>query len=128
MRLHFRRHLYRAIAAGLVLAAVAGVAAPSRAPAQSAAVQRVTITMTEYRFRLSVNHVRKGTVVFTIVNKGQIPHDFKIERLQDVSPVIQAGKRATMRVTFRKAGKYYYLCTIGAHVQYGMYGNLRVTS
>jgi plastocyanin len=31
-------------------------------------------------------------------------------------------------VTFRKAGKYYYLCTVGAHVQYGMFGNLRVKS
>jgi plastocyanin len=32
-----------------------------------------------------------------------------------------------LRVTFKKPGKYYYLCTVGAHVQYGMWGNLRVT-
>jgi plastocyanin len=117
-----------AIAAGLVLAAIAAVLALSRAPAHAATVQRVTVNMTEYHFRLSVNHVRKGTVVFTILNKGKIQHTFAIQSLQKVSPVIQAGGKGVLRVTFKKPGKYYYLCTVGAHVQYGMYGNLRVTS
>ena len=127
MRLHSRRNSL-AIAAVLVLAAIAAVIAPSRAPAQANTLTRVTVKMTEYRFRLSVNHVPKGTVVFTVVNKGQLPHTFAIQRLQKVTPVIQPGGRYLMRVTFRKAGKYYYLCTVGAHVQYGMFGNLRVTS
>jgi plastocyanin len=117
----FRRHALTTIAAGLAFAAIA-------APAQPAVTTKVTVTMTEYHFRLSVNHVRKGTVVFTIVNKGEIPHTFSIRSLQRTSPVVQAGKRTVMRVTFRKAGKYYYLCTVGAHEQYGMFGNLRVTS
>jgi plastocyanin len=121
MRSRFRKKCCAAIAAGFVLAAVA-------APAQARpAVTRVTVNMTEYHFRLSVNHVRKGVVVFTIVNKGEIPHTFSIRSLGKTSPVIQAGKRSVMRVTFRKPGKYYYLCTVGAHEQYGMFGNLRVT-
>jgi plastocyanin len=65
--------------------------------------------------------------VFTVVNKGQIPHDFSVQRLQKTSSLVQAGGRTTMRVTFRKPGRYYYLCTVGAHVQYGMFGNLTVT-
>jgi len=128
MRSRFRRHSSTAIAASLVLAAVVAALAPSRAPAQADALTRVTVKMTEYHFRLSVSHVRKGTVAFTVVNKGQLPHTFEIQRLQKVTPVILPGKQYVMRVTFKKPGKYYYLCTVGAHVQYGMFGNLRVTS
>jgi plastocyanin len=121
MRSRFPRELLATVAAGLVLAATA-------APAPAAITARVTVKMTEYHFKLSVTHVKKGTVVFTIVNKGQLPHTFSIRSLQKTSPVIQAGKKYVMKVTFKKAGKYYYLCTVGAHEQYGMFGNLRVTS
>jgi plastocyanin len=110
--------------AGLCLAAIAaptGTARPS-------ALQHVTVTMTEYHFKLSVAHVRVGTVVFTVVNKGQLTHTFKIQKLGRVTPIVLPGHRATLRVTFKKPGKYYYLCTVGAHVQYGMFGNLRVTT
>lgn len=105
---------------------MSAAAAAFLAPADAASVQRVTVKMTEYRFRLSTNTVHKGTVVFTILNKGQLPHTFAIRKLQKVSPLVQPGRRTTMRVTFRKTGKYYYLCTVGAHEQYGMFGNLRV--
>jgi hypothetical protein len=49
-----------------------------------------------------------AAVVFTIVNKGQLPHTFAIRKLQKVSLLVQPGRRATMRVTFRKTGKYYW--------------------
>jgi uncharacterized cupredoxin-like copper-binding protein len=83
--------------------------------------------MYEYRFALSLRKVRAGTVIFSIVNKGQLAHDFAIEKPQKTSALVQPGGHTTMRVTFRKAGTYYYLCTVGAHVQYGMHGNLTVT-
>ncbi len=128
METSLKRGLFRkaicAAAAGLCLAA----AAAFLAPAHAASVQRVTVKMTEYRFRLSTNTVHEGTIVFTIVNKGQLPHTFAIQKLQKVSALVQPGRSTTMRVTFRKTGKYYYLCTVGAHVQYGMFGNLRVKS
>jgi plastocyanin len=111
-----------AASAGLCLAAAGAFLIPARA----ASVQHVTVKMTEYRFRLSTNTVHKGTIVFTIVNKGQLPHTFAIQKLQKVSSLVQPGKSTTMRVTFRKTGTYYYLCTVGAHVQYGMFGNLHV--
>jgi plastocyanin len=117
----FRRPLCAA-AATLVVAA----AAAHLAPAHAAAVQRVTVKMTEYHFRLSTSTVHRGTVVFTIYNKGQIQHDFSIQKLQKVSALVQPGQKTTMRVTFKRAGTYYYLCTVGAHVQYGMFGNLHV--
>lgn len=116
-----------AIAAGVSLAAIAAAVLPPRAPAHAGATTTVTVKMTEFRFRLSVNHVPTGTVAFTVINKGQLPHTFAIQRLQKVTPVIQPGHRFVLKVRFTKPGKYYYLCTVGAHVQYGMWGNLRVS-
>ncbi len=123
-----RRNFVGAAAASLALAATATAFVPARAPAQASATTRVTVTMTEYHFRLSVNHVRTGTVVFTVINKGQLTHTFMVERLGKTTPIVLPGHRYVMRVIFRKPGKYYYLCTVGAHVQYGMFGYLRVTS
>lgn len=119
--LRFRSALCLA-AAGLALAAAGAVLRPAHA----ATVQHVTVKMSEFRFRLSTATVHRGTVVFTIVNRGQIQHDFSIQKLQRVSTLVQPGHTTTMRVTFKRAGTYYYLCTVGAHVQYGMFGNLHV--
>jgi plastocyanin len=124
-RSHFRRAAL--LAAGVALAAAVAPAAPAQSRTAHATVTRVTVKMYEYRFALSVRRVRAGTVIFSIVNKGQLAHDFGIERLQKTSALVQPGGHTTLRVTFRKPGSYYYLCTVGAHVQYGMHGNLTVT-
>src|SRR5947208_6466738 len=109
MRSHFRSAAAgAALMLGLVLA-------PAGTPAPAVKVSHVTVKMTEYRFALSVKKVPTGTVVFTVVNSGQLPHIFEIERLKKVTPLIQAGRRYVMRVTFAKPGKYYYLCPVGAH-------------
>jgi plastocyanin len=113
--------------AALCVAAALGVAAAfAVAPARAVKTSHVTVKMTEYRFALSVKKVPTGPVVFTVVNSGQLPHTFEIQRLKRVTPLIQAGHRYVMRVRFAKPGKYYYLCTVGAHVQYGMFGTLTV--
>jgi len=125
-RLHFRRAVL--CTAGLVLAvAAAAPSAPAQGRSAHAVVTRVTVKMYEYRFALSVRKVRAGTVIFSIINKGQLAHDFGIEKLQKTSALIQPGGHATLKVTFKKPGSYYYVCTVGAHVQYGMHGNLTVT-
>lgn len=120
MRSHFR-------SAALCAAVIAGLAtAPAAVPA--AKITRVTVKMTEYRFALSVKKVPTGPVVFTVVNSGQLPHIFEIQRLHRVTPLMQPGRRYVMRVTFTKPGRYYYLCPVGAHVQYGMFGTLPVVA
>ena len=128
MRLRSRNSIVYAIAASVSVVALAAAVSPSRAPAQTRATTSVTVKMTEYHFQLSVNHVPTGTVAFTVINKGQLAHTFEIQRLQKVTPVIQPGHRFVLKIRFQKSGKYYYLCTVGAHVQYGMWGNLRVTA
>ena len=118
----FRKRLLPAIAlAGVVVAGAIAM------PSFGTTVTKVTVTMTDYRFRLSLNRVHRGTVVFTVVNKGQVGHIFEVQALRKVTPLLQPGGRATLRVTFRKPGRYYYLCPVDNHVLYGMTGYLRVT-
>lgn len=39
---------------------------------------QVTVVMKEFRFILSTHSVRTRTVVFRLVNRGHLAHDFKI--------------------------------------------------
>jgi uncharacterized cupredoxin-like copper-binding protein len=121
----FPRQVRYAIAlAGVCLAGAIAVPSSSGTPATT----KVTVKMVDYRFRLSTKTVHEGIVVFTVVNKGQVPHIFEIQRLSKQTPLLQPGQRATLRVRFRKTGRYYYLCPVGNHVLYGMTGYLRVLS
>ncbi|MGZ4410297.1 MAG: plastocyanin/azurin family copper-binding protein, partial [Gaiellaceae bacterium] len=91
----------------------------------------------ELKFKLSVNAVKRGTVVFKVTNKGLLPHDFKIcssphgglanSCAGKGTPVISPGKSATLKYTFKKAGTYEYLCTMPGHAAGGMKGDLKVT-
>jgi plastocyanin len=122
----------RALALATVGVCLAAVGAPApagtAAPARTERVTRVTVKMVEYRFVLSVKKVRTGTVVFIVINKGQLAHIFAIPRLHKITPLMQPGRRYTLRVKFGKRGRYDYICPVGAHVQYGMAGTLRVTA
>jgi nitrite reductase (NO-forming) len=110
------------LALALVVAAVSGYAT---AFANTAApVQRVTVTMTDFKFKLSKTKVNAGTVIFTVVNRGKISHDFKINGKKTVRLV--PGKKATLKVVFKKKGTYAYLCTIPGHAAAGMKGRLGV--
>jgi len=119
-------------AIGLSLGAANAVAASQ--PSQSAAAGTVDraqarstsigVVAVEFRFRLSKKSVHTGTVVFRVVNRGKVAHDFKIAGRK--TPIIKPGKSATLRVVFRKAGRYPYLCTLHGHAAAGMKGALKV--
>jgi plastocyanin len=117
------------LAGGVATFALAGGAggAGKATPLQANATPlKVTVRMTDFKFRLSTTTVRKGRpVVFTVINRGPSPHDFDIAGTKG-TPVIFAGKRTTQRVTFRKAGLFRYVCTVPRHAQFGMTGRLRV--
>jgi uncharacterized cupredoxin-like copper-binding protein len=63
-------------------------------------------------------------VIFKITNKGKIAHDFKINGKK--TPQIQPGKTATLKVVFKKKGKFAFLCTLPGHAANGMKGTLSV--
>lgn len=92
--------------------------------ARSGATQ-VTVVMTEFRFVLFKPSVHTGAVVFGLVNRGHLAHDFKIAGRK--SALIAPGKRGVLRVVFRQAGIYPYLCTVPGHAAAGMKGVLKVT-
>jgi plastocyanin len=75
----------------------------------------------EFFFRLSTRSItRPGTVAFTFKNVGHVVHDFKIDGKK--TPLIQPGQTARLVVTFKKTGKYPYLCTVLGHAAAGMSG------
>jgi uncharacterized cupredoxin-like copper-binding protein len=85
----------------------------------------VSVTLTEFRIKLSQAQVPRGTVTFKVANNGDIFHDFKIAGKK--TPIYNPGKGGTLRVTFRKPGRYPFLCGVPTHAALGMRGVLRVT-
>jgi uncharacterized cupredoxin-like copper-binding protein len=88
----------------------------------------VTVTAgkpSEFRFTLSKKSVAsQSTVTFKVSNKGSIPHDFKIAGKK--TKLISPGQSASLKISFKKAGKYPYLCTVPGHAAAGMKGTLIV--
>lgn len=78
----------------------------------------------EFNFTLSKKTVAKGTVVFKVTNKGGISHDFKVAGKK--TPSLATGKVSTLKIVFKKGGKYPYLCTLPGHAAGGMKGTLTV--
>jgi uncharacterized cupredoxin-like copper-binding protein len=109
--------------AAALLAVVAVVAAPALAARSHTTRTAVTVTATEFHFKLSKTSVPHGSVTFTVVNKGKLSHDFKIGGKK--TPLIKPGKSAKLTVTL-KAGKAAYLCTVPSHAAAGMKGTLTV--
>jgi len=95
--------------------------APGRAAgtAQLTTTTRVTVAASEFKFKLSKKTAPVGTVVFKVVNKGKIAHDFKINGKK--TPLLKPGKSATLKVSFKK-GHFSYLCTVPGHAALGMKG------
>ncbi len=87
--------------------------------------KKITVTASEFKFVLSRKTVpAKSTVIFTVVNKGKISHDFKIagKKTKTLAP----GQKTTLKVTFPKKGAVAFLCTLPGHAQSGMKGKFGV--
>jgi uncharacterized cupredoxin-like copper-binding protein len=103
----------------LTLAALV-LAAPTAA---SAATTKVSVTATDFHFKLSKASAPAGKITFALVNKGKVGHDFSIGGKK--TAVIGPGKRATLTVTLKK-GTYPYKCTVPGHAALGMKGVFKV--
>jgi uncharacterized cupredoxin-like copper-binding protein len=116
------------LAVGVSVTAV-GIARGAGAGAdgkQAATPIKVTVTMRDFRFTLSKTSVPRGRpVVFTVINRGPSPHDFDVSGTRG-TPIIASGRRTTQRVTFQRAGRIRYVCTVPRHIQFGMFGRLTV--
>jgi uncharacterized cupredoxin-like copper-binding protein len=125
MRRHFGWPRLMVALAGVGI--IAGAFLPVSSAKAPSAHSRVTITVVarEFSFKLSKQTVPVGTtVVFKVTNKGKISHNFSIAGKK--TPNLLPGKSATVTVTFKKKGKFAYLCTIPGHAAAGMKGKLGV--
>jgi uncharacterized cupredoxin-like copper-binding protein len=124
-----KQHRFRFLLA-LATAAIAALALTGAAPAsttRAAATKTTTIQVKsgEFYFKLSSKTLAKpGKVTFAVKNVGRVLHDFKIDGKK--TPLIKPGKTAKLTVTFKKAGKYPYLCTVIGHAAAGMEGTFTV--
>ena len=110
-----------AVAFAALAVAVPAFAAPAHTARSTATA--VKVTASEFKFVLSTKTARHGSVVFTVVNKGKLAHDFKIAGKK--TAMLAPGKSGKVTVTL-KAGKYPYVCTVAGHAQAGMKGTLVV--
>ena len=65
-------------------------------------------------------------MIFTVINKGKISHDFKIggKKTKSLAP----GKRQILTVRFAKKGQYAFLCTLFGHAKAGMKGKYAIAN
>jgi uncharacterized cupredoxin-like copper-binding protein len=99
-----------------------GAAAPPTLSTGTTAAT-VTVTATEFSFRLSKASVPHGNVVFKVANTGKVAHDFSIGG--KTSSLVAPGKSTTLTVTLA-AGKLLYVCTVPGHAAAGMKGSLTI--
>ena len=110
-----------------VLLAVLGVAVVSVAwlapTALGTSSAKYTVTATDFKFKIVPARVAAGAHTFTVVNRGEATHDFKIGTRK--TRILNPGQRQTIKVTLRK-GTYNYLCTVPGHAALGMKGRVVV--
>ena len=91
----------------------------------AATASTISVKGGEFYFKLSTKSIAKpGKVTFVFKNAGHVMHDFKINGKR--TPLLQPGKTARLVVTFKKKGKYPYLCTVPGHAMAGMKGTFTV--
>ena len=111
-----------AVVLGSVFAGIGAAATGS-----TKATKTITVTATDFHFKISPTTGLKHGVAYTIkfTNKGAALHNFDIQGVK-ATKIIPGGKTVTMKVTFKKAGKYQYVCDVPRHIELGMAGTLKV--
>jgi plastocyanin len=91
----------------------------------------VNAKLSEWKVELSQPSITAGTVTFTVVNTGTVPHAFEVEGqgIEQETAVIQPGSSATLKLTL-KPGNYDVYCPVGgeSHKHLGMETHLKVVS
>jgi len=107
------------LAAGVVVSGGSATVKGSDAASVST-VTRVTVIATDSKFRLSRGTAPVGAVIFTVTNRGNKQHDFKIAGKK--TPLLAPGHSTRLPVTFSKKGRYPYLSTVSGQAAAGLKG------
>jgi plastocyanin len=82
----------------------------------------------DFYFDPQVLHATPGPLTLQIVNRGRIPHNFRIEKAgREVgrTSALKPGGSARVPVKLTR-GDYHYFCSVGNHEELGLYGTLVV--
>jgi uncharacterized cupredoxin-like copper-binding protein len=91
------------------------------APQAHASAATIHVSAKEFSLKLSAKSIAKpGKVTFAVKNVGHTAHDFSIKG--KTTKLVQPGKTTKLVVSFRKKGRYHYLCTVPGHAAAGMKG------
>lgn len=94
---------------------------------QSATVEKITVTGTDFAFTPSAFTLKKGdevTIVFK--NEGKYPHNLTISELGIATKTVQPGQEDMLVFTPKKTGSFTFMCTVPGHADRGMTGTLTV--
>jgi uncharacterized cupredoxin-like copper-binding protein len=115
------------LAVGFAKAGTAATPQAAKSPQAANATTKITVVASEFKFAFSKRSIpAPGTVIFTVVNKGKISHNFRIGT--KTTPNLLPGKSAKLVVKFSKKGRYAYSCTIPGHAAAGMKGLFAVAT
>jgi uncharacterized cupredoxin-like copper-binding protein len=118
-----RSRLHRIALGVAVLVVAALVAVPAFAREQRQSAVNIKVYAKEFSFRLPLKSAKRGKIMFTLVNQGKLPHDFKIAGKK--TALANPGRTVKVTVTLKK-GKYKYICTVPGHASAGMRGTFTV--
>jgi plastocyanin len=106
-------------------AAALTLAGTGTAAKQTVKAQTMTVLMYDFRFKLSKPSLKVGKVTILLKNKGHSIHNFVVTGVKS-SPFLAPGTQKTYTITFKKKGKFNYVCTVPRHAELGMNGVLVV--
>jgi plastocyanin len=86
---------------------------------------KITVDAFDIHFDVGTIKTTAGPLEVTFTNKGSLEHTFKIEGT-DLDLKANHGKAVTGTVNLTK-GTYKYECTVDAHAQDGMKGEIEVS-
>ena len=99
------------------------------APARQMAPARLGVQASEYHLVLSRGSVKAGPALIQLQNRGQDPHDLRLERIGGkhtyAIALTDPGKRRTISLRLLP-GRYRLWCSVLDHAQLGMQAVLRV--
>lgn len=87
----------------------------------------ITVKLHDYSFSFSRASVPKGsTVVFTVRNVGSVQHNIDFTSLNKRTAILSPGKKATLKIVFKKKGTMQVVCDVPRHIQLGMVSTFKV--
>ena len=114
----------RAVLAAIVLVAVLGTA-----PGEARAPARLMVQADEYSLLLSRQSIVRGPARIQFINRGEDPHDLKLQRSGGTHAIsiseTRPGALAQANVSLR-TGRYRLWCSLPGHRALGMRAKLRV--